>query len=511
MTPNLSRRTVLIGGLATSAASLTAGSQPAWAGSRPDLALTNVTVIDPESGHLQRGMTVLVSGSRITKVGPSAQVRIKPGTPVADLTGKFLIPGLTDLHAHSIGSERISPPLYVLNGVTTVREMAASAEVTDWRRKIERGQLLGPDWVIASPIIDGFPSLLAGPDDDEGGIITVSTAAEGRQAVRRAKAEGADFVKLYSRVPEEAFFAIVAESRKLRIPIAGHSPDQLPVETVIDAGYRSIEHLHTLPLATSSRPADVRRALAAIKVSPGDYNGWFRQLHPIEWLVANHPSASRREAVFERMIRRGTRSVPTLIMHQLLDLPEDAILDDDRLRYIPTATREFWKFILEDFYLKGRSDEEKAQQRELYQRRLEFVHAMQRAGVRLLAGSEAGLVYAYPGFSLHDELAELVRAGLTPLQALRTATVEPARFLGTPTGAIRPGRTADLVVLDGNPLADIRNTTKIHAVVVRGRLVDSAERQRLLADVEAAAAEPEGTQPAALGCICHMPRRAVRN
>ncbi len=366
--------------------------------------------------------------------------------------------------------------------------------------------------MIASQIIDGFPSLLTEPGDEESGIITVTTAAEARQAVRRAKTEGADFVKLYSRIPVEAFFAIVAESRKLRIPIAGHGPDQLPVEAVIDAGYRSIEHLHTLPLATSSRTAEVRRALDAIKIRPGDYSGWFRKLHPIEWLAANNPSATRREAVFERMVQRGTRSVPTLIMHQLLDMPEDAILDDDRLRYVPTETREFWRFVLADYYLKGRTNEEKAQQRELYQRRLEFVHAMQRAGVPLLAGSEAALVYAYPGFSLHDELAELVRAGLTPLQALRTATVEPAKFLRTPTGSIRPGRVADLVVLDGDPLADIRNTAKIHAVVVRGKLVDSAERQRLLADVEAAAAEPEGAQPAvALGCICHMPRRPVRN
>lgn len=456
-----------------------------------DLALTHVTVIDPEHDHPHREMTVLVAGHRITEAGPSGQVRINPGTPVLDLTGKFLIPGLADLHAHSIGSERISPPLYVLNGVTTVREMAASTEVSDWRRKIDRGRLLGPTWVIAGPIVDGFPSLLTEPGDEESDIITVTTAAEGRQAVRRAKAGGADFVKLYSRIPPEAFVAIAAEARKLRIPIAGHSPDQVPVEDVIDAGYRSIEHLHTLPLATSSRPADVRQALDAIKIRPGDYAGWFRKLHPIEWLAANHPSADRQEAVFERMIQRGTGSVPTLTMHQLVDMPEDAILDDERLRYIPAETREFWRFVLEDYYLKGRTNEEKAQQRELYQRRLEFVHAMHRSGVRLLAGSEAGFVYSYPGFSLHDELAELVRAGLTPLEALRTATVEPTRFLGTPTGSIRPGRIADLVVLDGDPLADIRNTAKIHAVVVRGKLVDSAERQRLLAEIEAAAAEPE--------------------
>ncbi|MFB6721470.1 amidohydrolase family protein [Kribbella sp. NPDC056345] len=504
MNQQVARRSVLIGGLA---AGLGASPQQAWAG-QSALALTHVTVIDPERERPQRDMTVLLSGTRIMAVGPAHRVRIRPGTRVIDLTGKYLIPGLADMHAHSIGSERISPPLYALNGVTTVREMASSSVVSGWRAQIERGQLLGPNWIIAGPIVDGRPSLLAGDGEESDGIIQVSTAAQGRDAVRRSKASGADFVKLYSRIPEDAYFAIVDEARRLRIPVAGHSPDRVLVEAVIAAGHRSIEHLHTLPLATSSRPADVRRALAAIKVNPGDYNGWFRQIHPIEWLVAQHPSAARRDAVFEQMVRRGTRSVPTLIMHQLLDMPESAILDDDRLRYVPIGTREFWKFILEEFYIKGRSAEEKAQQRELYPRRLEFVHAMQRAGVRLLAGSEAGLVYAYPGFSLHDELTELVRAGLTPLQSLRMATTEAADFLGTRTGSIRSGCTADLVVLDANPLIDIRNTTKIHAVVVNGRLIDSTERRRLLADVESAAAEPEPTQSAAaLGCICHMPRR----
>lgn len=198
---------------------------------------------------------------------------------------------------------------------------------------------------------------------------------------------------------------------------------------------------------------------------------------------------------------------PTVIMHQLLDMPEEAVLDDDRLRYVPTETRGFWSFVLEDYYKAGRTPAEVTQQRELYQHRLHFVGAMQRAGVRMMAGSEAGLVYAYPGFSLHDELAELVRAGLTPLQALRTATVEPAEFLGVrhANGSIRRGQIADLVVLNGDPLADIRNTAKIHAILVRGRLIDSAQRDRMLADVEAAANEPAGSLPQAAGCICHMP------
>lgn len=500
MTQGISRRNVLIGGLALTGAGLPG---PAW-GRPADLALTGVTVVDPTRKRPEPNMTVLVAGDRIAAVGRRDDLPVGRGTRVVDLTGKYLIPGLCDMHAHSIGSERISPPLYALNGVTTVREMAGSAAVSGWRDKIERGRLFGPRWIIASNIIDGYPSLLAGPDDESSGILTVRNAAEARQAVRRVKAEGADFVKIYSRVSEESYRAIVDEARRQRITFAGHCPDLVPVEQAIDAGHRSIEHLHALPLSTSRRHAEVRRALAAVKIQPGDYNSWFRQIHLIEWLAANNPSTARREAIFDRLVRKGTAVAPTAIMHQLLDMPEDAVLDDERLKYVPTATREFWRFVLEDFYKKGRTPEEMAQQRELYQHRLGFIGAMQRAGVSMLAGSEAGLVYAYPGFSLHDELAELVRAGLTPLQALRTATVEPARFLGL-RNLIRPGHNADLVVLDANPLADIRNTTKIHAVLVRGRFIDSAERRRMLKDVEDAADDPAGPEIVARGCICHGP------
>lgn len=517
MSQGISRRNVLIGGLATGAAGLTAlgATAPALAAPDPDakgrpadLALTHVTVVDPARHRPQPNMTVLISRGRIVAVGRREEIAIERRTKVIDLTGKYLIPGLCDMHTHSIGSEMISPPLYALNGVTTVREMAGSPVVSGWRDKIESGQLLGPRWVIASPIVDGFPSLLVGPGEESPGIIPVANADEARRAVRKVKAAGADFVKLYSRVSAEAYLAIADEARRQRIQVAGHCPDLVPIEQAIDSGQRSIEHLHTLPLSTSRRHTEVRRALAAVTIEPGDYNRWFRQIHPIEWLAANNPSGSRTRAIFDRLVRKGTAVTPTIIMHQLLDMPEGAILDDERLKYVPTETRGFWSFVLEDFYKPGRTPEEMAQQRELYQHRLAFVAAMGKANVRVLAGSEAGLVYAYPGFSLHDELAELVKAGLTPLQALRSATTTPTEFLGIDreVGAIRRGQLADLVVLNGNPLADIRNTAKIHAVLVRGRLIDSAERERLLAAVADAASQPaESMPPAAAGCICHMP------
>lgn len=526
MTPGSSRRSVLIAGLTTGAAA-TGLARPATAAAGPmtaepagptgsaaaaDLALTHVTVIDATRRWPDRDMTVLISGDRIVAVGGHRDVRVPRGARVVDLTGKYLIPGLCDMHTHSYGTERISPPLFIANGVTSVREMAWSPVVDGWRDKINSGRLIGPRWSIASDIIDGSPSLLVKPGET-GGAIVVADATEARRAVRRVKAEGADFVKVYSRLSEEAYLAIADEARRLRISFAGHCPDVVPIGQAAHAGQRSIEHLQALGCATSSRAAQIRRALAAIRIEPGEYGSWFRQIHPVEWTAAGSDSPARSAEVFAGLVRHRTWVTPTLAMHLIADRPEDVVTgdEDDRRHYVTAEAREQWTEVLRDVYKAGRTPEEIAQQRELFERRLRLVGAMQRAGVPLLAGSEAGFAYAYPGFSLHEELALLVKAGLTPLQALRAATLEPARFLGVQheLGSIRRGKLADLVVLDADPLADITNTTRIHAVLTGGRLISSARRRRMLADVaRAVAGGPAGSMPAAAaGCGCHMPRR----
>ncbi len=485
-------------------------------GASPPLALAGVTVVDVAGSQLWPDTTVLVHGERIESVSPRDVARIPDGAAVVDLRGKYLIPGLWDMHTHSFGSERISPALYVAAGVTTVREMAGTALIHQWRDRIQSGQLLGPRWRIASTIIDGNPSLLTEPGEDPPGAIVVTNATEARRAVRLAKSvERADFVKVYSRLSPEAYAALADEARRQRIPFAGHGPDLVPITRAIDAGQRSIEHVHTLWLATSSRGAQVREALNKITINPGDYGSWFRQLHPIEWLAATNYDPGRAAEIFARLNRRQIRISPTLIMHQVLDRPEDAPVNDERLKYVPADIQEWWQWALENLYKAGRSPEEAAQQRELFERRLRFVKAMQRAGVPLLAGSDTGTPYSFPGFTLHDELAVLVRAGLTPLQALRAATLEPARFLGMEDslGTVGRGKIADLVVLDANPLADITNTKRIHSVLVRGQLITPERRAHILADVEAAAQEPPqpsgagGGSTAATACGCHLPRR----
>lgn len=518
-----SRRSVVAGGLVALAAAAAgrAGSSPAsaapgapgpaaGAATRRALALRHVTVIDPARPGPLADATVVVERGRISAVGPAAEVRVPRGALALDLRGKYVIPGLWDMHAHSYGSERMSPGLNIAHGVTSVREMAYAAPVAAWRDAIEAGHLVGPRWTIASPIVDGDPSLLVDESDPDGAIV-VSDDREARAAVRRAQREGADFVKVYSRLSPSSYTALAAEARRRHLPFAGHVPDAVSIVEASDAGQRSIEHLHAVGLSTSNRDAEVRAAVARIAIAPGDYRSWFRQLHPIEWLAATAHSPGRAAEAFDRLRANDTYVCPTLAMHQLLDKPEEAVTDDDRLRYVPAETREVWEYVLQEIYLPGRTPSEVAQQRELYQHRVGLVAALHRAGVPLLAGSEAGLTYAYAGSTLHDELALLAAAGLSPLDALATATREPARFLGQEDelGAVRRGLLADLVVLDADPSADITNTTRIHGVVARGAWVSPEQRQQLLADAEAAAQGHAGAGAGASGggCGCHGPRR----
>ncbi|MFB7918530.1 hypothetical protein [Streptomyces sp. NPDC056061] len=226
------------------------------------IALTHATVLGAGADH-----TVLVRDGRITRVGRSAEVPIPHGTTTYDLTGKYIVPGgLVESHVHNQGPETVLPPLFPLNGVTTVREMWGGPLHHEWRDKVRAGKLLGPRWVIAGSIIDGKPSLWANDTGDR--VVEVTDARSARLAVREAKASGADFVKVYSRLTPETYEAIADESRRQGLRHAGHCPDTLPMARASDAGQQSIEHLHALLLATSSREPEIRRAMAKIRIDP---------------------------------------------------------------------------------------------------------------------------------------------------------------------------------------------------------------------------------------------------
>ncbi|GIG66737.1 amidohydrolase family protein [Phytomonospora endophytica] len=499
---NLTRRTVLRGAVIAGGAALAATAPPAAAADTPVLAITGATLIDGIAPGALPDRTLLLQGDRVLAVGRRAEVRVPRGARILDATGKHVIPGLIDSHAHSGEHPGISPALNIANGVTTVRELFGMPHLHEWRERIEAGAMLGPRSVIASRIVDGAATT-GHPDF----FTVVTTEAEARAAVREAADGGADFVKIYSGLPRDLFDVIADESRRRRIPFAGHCPDTVPLDHAAWSGQRSVEHFYSISYPAATRAEEIERVLAE-PGEPGDLPGWVRRVHRAEMIAAASYSHGKAARLFSRLRRSGTRMVPTLVVSRVMDRPAEVDTADPRLKYLPAALTAYWAQAFRDLFVDARTPAEAAEWHGLLDFRRRFVHAMSEAGVPILAGTDGGDVpYVYPGFGVHDELAELVAAGLSPLRAIRAATVEPARFLGLGDrlGTIAKGRAADLVVLDGDPLADIANTRRIHAVVTRGRLIGAVERARILSEVERTAASIEGGAAGSGGC-CGGPR-----
>jgi imidazolonepropionase-like amidohydrolase len=416
-------------------------------------------------------VTLVMDGERIASVGGQVPV----GARVVDGNGRFLIPGLWDLHAHWESAPYLA--LFIANGVTGVRMMFGLPHHLQWRREIEAGARVGPRMVIAGRLVDG-------PKPYWKGSIATHVPQDGRDAVRRTQADGYDFVKVYSGLAPEVFHAIADEARKLGIPFAGHVPSRVRAADASAAGQKSIEHLTQMLLAVSSAETELRAELERLNaLAPGAERGaGLREV--TERLLATH-DATKAAALYAVFRVNRTWHAPTITLLDMEASPPEALEGDSRLRFMPPAVRQLWSRALQ-----RRTPEQLALARRVFERRMAIVGEMHRAGVGILAGSDVLNPYCYPGFSLHDELQWLVKAGLSPMAALQSATRDAAVYLErTDIGTVEPGKLADLVLLDADPLQDIRNTQKIAAVITRGKVRLRDELDRMLADVERLARE----------------------
>lgn len=353
----------------------------------------------------------------------------------------------------------------------------------EWRKEIQERTLLGPRMIIAGNILDGprpiWPSSLA-----------ISNEADARQAVIDTKQQGYDFAKVYSRLPRKAYFAIADEAKKQSIPFAGHVPQSISVAEASDAGQKSIEHLTGILVACSTREEELRRNLEdAFRPQPGGRLPNLSLLRPMTRLTLETFSTQKANALFARLKQNHTWQCPTFtVLRSGAFINDPKFRNDPRLKYMPRQLRAAWD-PSNDFRFKTRTAEDFNLSRRVYKKQIELVGLMHRAGVEFIAGTDVLNPFCFPGFSLHDELAILVEAGLSPMEALQTATLNPARFLGKEKelGTVAQGKIADLVLLEANPLEDIRNTTKINSVVVDGRLLDRKALDELLARVQAIA------------------------
>ncbi|HEX2205983.1 MAG TPA: amidohydrolase family protein [Longimicrobium sp.] len=453
-------------------------------GAPAPVAITHATVIDVERGRPVRDQTVVVSGGRITAVGPAGRVAVPAGARVVDGRGKYVIPGLWDMHVHAAmpGIAQHFLPLLAANGVTGVREMFSTLPTMKAvRAQVDSGKILGPRMVGSGHILDGRPPVWFGS-------AVATTADEGRRAVDSLAAGGAEFIKVYSRLPRDAYFAIAEAAKARGIPFAGHVPSLVGVDEASAAGQKSIEHMTGVLSACSPRDAEMRDTVAR-RVAAGGWTAVTGGTARTRALMESYDEG-RCRALARTLARNGTWLVPTMVTLRNTSFLDDTTLAaDPRMRFVSKGFGQSWN-PRNDFRFRTLTAEDWAVRHASHAHLVRIIRLMREEGVPFLAGTDLSNPYVYPGFSLHDELAELVGVGFTPAQALRAATSDAVRYLGLAdsAGTVAAGKHADLVVLDADPLADIRAVGRIHAVVLRGRLIDAAERARLLAEGEARAA-----------------------
>ena len=446
------------------------------------LALTHVTVIDVTGGPVLPDSTVVVTGNRITTIGTTGKVAVPKDAQLIDSSGKFMIPGLWDMHVHWY--ERDYYSLFLANGVTGIRMMWGLPSHHQLRKEIEAGQFLGPRMVIASAIIDGATPYWRGS-------ISVHTPEEAKEAVDKEQQAAADFIKVYSLLPREPYFAIAAEAKKLGIPFVGHVPEAVSAEEASDAGQKTFEHLTGILPACSSQEKQLLEAaqgdLADMLASGKPSFTGPRQRALREARLAGYDPGKAAQ-LFARFKKNGTWQCPTLtVLRSLAYQDQDSFRDDARLKYMPRSVRATWKG--DNTAIQGKSQEDYAFGRREFEKDIQLVGAMSRAGVDIIAGTDVLNPFCFPGFSLHDELELYVKAGLSPMEALRAATANPARFLGREKdlGTVESGKLADLVLLDANPLDNINNVRKISALVYDGNYYSKAALNGMLAKAEALA------------------------
>ena len=441
------------------------------------VAFTHVTVIDATGAAAKPDQTVVVIGNRIAQIGPFKSVTLPKDAQVVDGKGKFLIPGLWDMHVHVAGISaepswgHFLLPVYLAHGITGVRDMAGDLEtLRDWKRAQSEGSVLAPRMAVCGPFLDASEEGFTHKAD----VIAVRTAEEAKKAVEELVLKGADFIKIGDRISPEVFSAIAEESKRQHVPFLGHLPRAIGIADASDAGMKSMEHLYGFDVAMSGRATElqvIRKAAmakgdaAAVNKASADAETSFDQ--------------KTADALFNKLKKNHTWIVPTLAWTDIT-AHLDKVEASPYLKYLPAKLQEEWAPEKARKLMSARG-------LAFYQHKLErdrrTVSLLAKAGVPMLAGSDSLDPYVFPGDSLHKELALLVENGLTPMQALQTATLNPARFFGTEAqiGTVEKGKLADLVLLNADPLADIHNTRKIAGVMLDGKYLPKAELEELLA------------------------------
>ncbi|MEQ1604501.1 MAG: amidohydrolase family protein [Pyrinomonadaceae bacterium] len=385
------------------------------------------------------------------------------------------------MHVHILNSDRMLP-LFVANGVLGVRDLGVHNidDVLRWRADAAAGRIVSPRILAAGKVLDGFPQA------DASFSIGIKTPDEGRKAVRDLKAKGVDYIKVYDGLSRQSYFAIVDEAKKLGLAFVGHVPTAITTAEASDARQRSIEHLGKILEDSSGLPEKIKAARSEA-IKDGDFFAFTtRMAKTYDVIISTYNNEKARDLI-RRFRRNATWQVPTLtIKYGRAFIDELDAVGDPRTKYVEASQVNYWKPKV-GFFSRYRTPSFVTAQKAFFHKELDLVGEMERSGVRIMAGTDTPNAYVIAGFALHDELALLVKAGLTPMQALQSATRNPAEFLGESKqqGTVERGKIANLILLDADPLRDIKNTTRINAVIQNGQYLSRSDLDRILAAIEA--------------------------
>ncbi|GAB3947634.1 amidohydrolase family protein [Spirosoma harenae] len=450
-----------------------------------DVLIKSGNLIDVHSGKVLTKKIVATRGKTIVGVFDEAQEKNFQAKTIVDAKGKYIIPGLWDMHVHFGGGDTLIEenknlfPLYIAHGITAIRDAAAdlSPSVLNWRDQIAKGELSGPTLFTSGPKLEGYKSTWIGD-------IEVSTNAEVDKMLDSLQGLKVDFVKITDNaIKPDIYLYILQEAKKRGMKTSGHVPFALTMDEVSSAGLGSVEHMSYVLKAGSTRDKEV-----ADKVRTGQLTT--RVASP---MIAQSFDEATALAVYRRMAKNGTFVVPTLtISRTIAFLDQDNHQKDSYLDYIGQGLKNTYAWRVKR--VAKDSPEAIAERHALYEKTSAVLPLLHKSGVTIMAGTDAGFLnsYVYPGLGLHNELELFVKAGLTPLQALQSAIIPGPIFLKKTDlyGDITAGKSADIVLLNKNPLKSIDATQAIHMVILRGTVYDRKALDALLADAKKKASHP---------------------
>lgn len=445
--------------------------------------IQEVAIVDVEAGLLRRHQDVLIRDGQIARIGEAGSIDGQESLIAIDGTEKFLVPGLWDMHTHSTKlSSQYQHPLFIANGVTGVRDLwgcmyepdpffACAEDRQSWNRSLADHTGLTPRYMGQSSYqINGGNEVPEGFPD----FFKARSAEEARELVNHYAQSGVDILKVYTELSPDAYFALVDEARRKGLWVDGHRPIKVSLEDMLIAGQRSVEHAR-LFLFECYEEADEFRAL------PSPLSAYTDNLQ--RRLVDGHDE-QRCNKLIDQLADSDTWWTPTLQTLRMGALAADAeFRADARLKYIPYLFRKLmWEPDADRMASSGTDASGRNIRKEMYHLARQHVGQAHASGAKILSGTDVFDTYVFPGFSIHDELVELVAAGLAPAAALRTATIDAATFSGVEAsyGSIAVGKASDMLLLNANPLLDISNTRQIDGLFFNGFYFDRKSLDRLL-------------------------------